>query len=164
MALVTVVVGELVVGEAANAGVSVGAGVGAVWCVDGGGCRRSSCCSWEGGWDGGTAFRWVVVPPVAGSLRVMWASVDGAACVGVAEGGVGGVLGVGVGDAPCSVREGVAGGGMVCVALVMTTVWALWVVVPGVSLRSDGRGGGPSPLLAEGLVGICGWLVCRSLW
>ena len=110
----------------------------------------------------------VVVPPVARLVRVMWASVDGAACGGVAEGGVGGALGVGVGDAPvvsaCSVREGVAGGGMVGVALVLTTVWALWVVVPGVSSRSGGRGCGPSPLLAEGLVGICGWLVCRSRW
>ena len=98
-------------------------------------------------------------------VRVMWASVAGAACGGVAEGGVGDALGVGVGDArsvvgdapvvsACSVPEGAAGGGMVGVALVMTTVWVLWVVVPGVSSRLGGRGRGPSPLLAEGLVGI----------
>ena len=41
----------------------------------------------------------VVAPPVAQLVRVMWASVDGAAFGGVAEGGVGDALGVGVGDA-----------------------------------------------------------------
>ena len=117
----------------------------------------------------------VVVSPLARLVRVIWASVDGAVCGGVAEGGVGDVLDVGVGDASsvvadapvvsaCSVREGAVGGGMVGVALVMTTVWVLWVVLPGMSSRLGGRGLGPSPLLAEGLVGTCGWLVCRSLW
>ena len=68
------------------------------------------------------------------------ASVVGAAVGGVAEGGVGDVLGVGVGDAgsvvgdapfftACSVCEGAAGGGTAGVALVMTTVWVLWVMV-----------------------------------
>ena len=48
--------------------------------------------------------------------------------------------------------------------LVLTTVWVLWVVVPGVSSRLGGRGLGPSPLWLEGLVGICGPLVCQSRW
>ena len=117
----------------------------------------------------------VVVSLVTWLVRVMWASVDGVVCSGVAEGGVGDSLGVGVcdagsvvGDAPvvsaCSVREGAVWGGMIGVALIMTTVWVLWVVVPGVSSRLGGPGLGPSPLLAEGLVGICGWLACRSPW
>ena len=122
----------------------------------------------------------VVVPPMARSVRVMWASVDGAACRGaacggVAEGGVGDALGVGAGDAgsvigevlvvsACSVREGAAGGGMVGAVLVGTTVWALWVVVPALSSRLAGLGCGPLLLLAEGLLGICGWLVCWSRW
>ena len=112
---------------------------------------------------------------VAAGGTVMWASVAGVVCGGVAEGGVGDALGVGVvdacsvvGDAPvvsaCSVCKGAAGGGMVGVALVMTTMWVLSVVVRGVSSRLGGSGLGPSPLLAEGLVGICGWLVCRSRW
>ena len=102
----------------------------------------------------------VVVPPVAGVVRVMWSTVDGVVCSGVAEGGVGDALGVGVADAgsvvgdaqdvsACSVCEGAAGGGMVGVALVMTAVTVLWVVVPGVSSRLGGRGLGPSLLLAE---------------
>ena len=49
VALLTAVVGVLVVGEVAVAGVSVGVGDGAAGCVDGGGCRRCRCCSWEGG-------------------------------------------------------------------------------------------------------------------
>ena len=131
----------------------------------------------EGGWDG-------MAEPYSGGGAaggtpsegdVGDASVDGAVCGGVAEGGVGDALGVGVGDAgsvvgdapvvsACSVCEGAAGGGMAGLALVMTTVWVLWVMVPGVSWRIGGPGGGPLPLLAEGLVGIGGWLVCRSQW
>ena len=68
------------------------------------------------------------------------ASVVGAACGGVAKGGVGDVLDVGVGDAgsvvadalvvsACSVCEGAARVGTAGVALVMTTVWLLWVMV-----------------------------------
>ena len=57
VALVTVVVGVLVVGEAAVAGVSVGAGVGVAGCADGGGWGRCRRCSWEGGWDGGPVSR-----------------------------------------------------------------------------------------------------------
>ena len=57
LALVTGVVGLLVVGEVAIAGVLGGAGDGAAGCVDGGGCKRCHRCSWEGGWDGGTVFR-----------------------------------------------------------------------------------------------------------
>ena len=48
------------------------------------------------GW--GTRIQ-VVAPPVARLVRVMWASVDGGAFGGVAEGGVGHALGVGAGDA-----------------------------------------------------------------
>ena len=117
----------------------------------------------------------VVVPPTARLVRVMWASADGAAFGGVAEGGVGNTLGVGAGDggcvvgdvlvvSACSVREGAVRGGIVGVVLVVTIVLALWVVVPGVSLRLGARGCAPSPLLAEGLAGICGWLVCPSRW
>ena len=87
VALVTVVVGVLVVGEAPVPGVSVGAGDGAAGSADRGGCRRCRCCSWEGGWDGAPVSRGVA-PPVARLLRVMWASVDGAGFGGVAEGGV----------------------------------------------------------------------------
>ena len=52
----------------------------------------------------GRGMRWgtriqVVAPPVARLVRVMWASVDGVAFRGVAEGGVGGALRVGAGDA-----------------------------------------------------------------
>ena len=65
----------------------------------------------------------VVVLPVARLVRVMWALVDGVVCGGVAEGGVGDTLGVGVGDAgsivgdapvvsACSVREGAVGSGI----------------------------------------------------
>ena len=103
------------------------------------------------------------------------ASVDGAACDSVPEGGVGDVLGVGVGDAgsvvgdapvvsACSFCEGAAGRVMAGVALVMTTVWVQWVMVLGVSSCMGGRGRGPLPLPAERLVGICGWLVCRPQW
>ena len=117
----------------------------------------------------------VVLPPVARLVGVMWASVDGAACGGVAEGGVGDALGVDAGVAgsvvgdvldvsACCVREGAPGYTIVDVVLVATTVWALWVVVPAVSSRLGGHGYGPSPLLAEGLLGISAWLVCRSRW
>ena len=68
------------------------------------------------------------------------ASVDGAACSGVAEGGVGDTLGVGVGDAgsvvgdapvvsACSVCEGAAGGRMAGVALLVTLMVMLVSVV-----------------------------------
>ena len=119
----------------------------------------------------------VVVPPVARVVRVMWVMHQLMVLlgVGVAVGGVGDALGVGVGDAgsvvgdalvvsACSVCEGAARGGMAGVALVMTAVWGLWVKVRGVSSRLGGRGRGPSPILAEGLVGICGWLICPSRW
>ena len=103
------------------------------------------------------------------------ASDDGAVCGGVAEGGVGDALCVGVGDSSsivgdalvvsaCSVCQGAAGCGMPGVALVMAMVWVFWVMVLGVCSRLGGHGPGPSPLLAEGLVGICCWLVCRSRW
>ena len=81
VALVAVVVGVPVVGEAAAAGVSVGAGDGVAGCVDGVGCRRCRCCSWEGGWNGGPVSRCYV--------RVLWPSGDGAAFGGVVEGGAG---------------------------------------------------------------------------
>ena len=56
--LAAVAVGVPFVGEAAVAGVSVGAGDGVAGCADGGGCRRCWCYLWEGGWDGGPVYRW----------------------------------------------------------------------------------------------------------
>ena len=73
------------------------------------------------------------------------ASVDGAACGGVAERVVGDLLGVGVGDArsvvsdallvsACSVCEAAAGAGMAGVALVrlveVVSVWAASLLMP----------------------------------
>ena len=92
MALVTVAVGVPVVGEAAVAGVSVGAGDGVTGCADVGGCRRCRCCSLGMGW--GTRIQ-VLASPVAWFVRVMRASVNGACFGGAAEGGAG----VGAGDA-----------------------------------------------------------------
>ena len=86
--LVTVVVGVTIVGDTAFTGVSVGAGDDVAGCADGGGCRRCRCCSWEEGWDGGWGTRiQLEASPVARFVRVMRASVDGAAFGGVAEGG-----------------------------------------------------------------------------
>ena len=132
---------------------------------------------------------------VAAGGTVMWASVAGVVCGGVAEGGVGDALGVGVGDArsvvgdapvdsPCSVCKGAAGGGMVGVALVITSVWVLsvvvraWVVV-GLGPRHSSRRawwvfvvgwfaglggvgrlwclGMPSPIMAGGGGRYCRW-------
>ena len=106
-------------------------------------------------------------------VRVIW--VMHRLMVLLAESGVDDALGVGVtdagsvvGNAPvviaCSVCEAAAGGGMAGVALLMTTMLVLWVMILGMSSRLDGRGHGPSPLLAEGVSAICGWLVRRSRW
>ena len=98
MALVTVVVGVLVVVEAAVAGVVVGAADGAARCADGGGCRRLPLLFVGGGMGWETCIQ-VVAPPVVWFVRVMWASIDGAAFDGVAEVGVG----VGASDAGSNV-------------------------------------------------------------
>ena len=99
--LVTVVVGSPVVGEAAVAGVAVGAGDGVAGCADGGGCRRCRCCSWGGGVGMGDPYPG---GGVVGGTVCEGESVDGAAFGGVAE-GVAGVAGIALVVSACGSRS-----------------------------------------------------------
>ena len=125
VALVTAVVGMLSVGEVAVAGALGAADDGAAGCVDGGGLQVMPplFVGWGMGW--GNRIR-VVAGGTDSEGDLADASVDGTACGGAAEGGVGDALCVGiggadgvVGDAPVvsaagdafSVCEGAAEGG-----------------------------------------------------